>query len=185
MKHLSDYEKLHTEGHFSGNSLKFGYVEYLEGAIKSTGCKTLLDYGCGKAQMYRRYKYHNLIGIDDHGLYLYDPAVPLYSTLTKDDVDAVICTDVLEHVPEDELDEVLHTIFSKAKRFVFLVVYCGLAKKTLPDGTNAHVTVKHPKWWKEKIEGHNYREVKLKVKYLIPVNPESNILGLTMDDTRV
>ena len=177
MRYKDIYVQMHKDGHFAGNSLRFGYVETLERAIKGLNCRTMLDYGCGKAQMYRRYKFHNLIGIEDHGLYLYDPAVPRYDYLTKDLVDAVICTDVLEHVPEDEIDVTLSTVFSKAKKMIFFVVYCGLANKTFDDGTNVHVTVKPPEWWDAKFDAHNVNGVKVMAKFLFPLNPEKDILN--------
>ena len=109
----------------------------------------MLDYGCGKAYKYTKKKYHVFMGIDD--LYLYDPYVDEYSTLIDRPVDIVVCTDVLEHIPEEDIDDTLKTIFSKARKAVFLSISCKLASKVFSDGTNAHVTVKPPSWWDERI----------------------------------
>ena len=78
----------------------------------------------------------------------YDPAVPEFSKLPDGKFDIVICTSVLEHIPEDQLMDTIKTIFSKANKFVFFVIHCGLATNLLSDGTNAHCTIYHPKKWK-------------------------------------
>ncbi|HKZ43150.1 MAG TPA: hypothetical protein VJ044_19485, partial [Candidatus Hodarchaeales archaeon] len=59
--------------------------------------------------------------------------------------------DVLEHVPEEEIDEVLKEIFEYAQKFVFLSISTKLADKKFPDGENVHVCVKPPDWWLEKL----------------------------------
>ena len=35
----------------------------------------------------------------------------------------------------------------RAKKFVFFAISTRAAKKTLPDGRNAHLTVQSPDWW--------------------------------------
>lgn len=185
MKYLNYYETMHRQGYFPGRSLKDEYLPILKDMVRRSESTSILDYGCGKAIKYNQEKYHNKIGIEDAKLYLYDPAVPKYSVLTKDDIDGVVCTDVLEHVPEEELDALFETIFSKANKFAFFVIACGLAHAKLPDGSNAHVTVKHPKWWKEKIESHNKNGIWVKYRFPFPKEEEFNILGLTMADTKV
>ena len=65
--------------------------------------------------------------------------------------DIVICTDVLEHIPEHEIPIVLKEIDGYAWEIVFLSICTREARKTLPDGRNAHLTIKPPDWWKGKI----------------------------------
>ena len=43
----------------------------------------------------------------------------------------------------------LHTMFSYANRFVFACVACFPALATLPNGENAHCTVRPFSWWRE------------------------------------
>ena len=38
-------------------------------------------------------------------------------------------------------------IFSYARRFVYVNVACYPAEKRLPNGENAHCTVRPPEWW--------------------------------------
>jgi hypothetical protein len=66
--------------------------------------------------------------------------------------DGVISTDVLEHIPEEDIDWVLAECFGFARRFLYMNIASYLAVKILPNGWNAHVTVRPPGWWRERIE---------------------------------
>lgn len=47
---------------------------------------------------------------------------------------------------------VLDELFGYARRFVFANVACFPAGKRLPNGQNAHCTVKPVKWWRREFE---------------------------------
>ena len=138
MKLIDQYRKMHKKGRFSGWSLK-KHLKEIEKLLQITDSQTVLDYGCGKAK-------HHPEGWDK-----YEPALEEWSSLSNGPYDAVICTDVLEHVPEDELNENLKNIFDRATKMVFLSIATKPAKKNLPNGDNAHCTVKDPTWWHQKI----------------------------------
>jgi hypothetical protein len=80
---------------------------------------------------------------------LYDPAVEQYSVLPEGTFDAVICTDVLEHIEEEDVADVIREIYSKSDKFVYLGISNEPASSHLPDGRNAHVTQKSLDWWIE------------------------------------
>jgi hypothetical protein len=146
LKLLEQYRLLHNEGLFRGKSLS-KHIESIGELVQTYECKTLLDYGSGKGVCHdEKTKYWGV------KVTLYDPAVTGLDFLPNSKFDAVISTDVLEHIPEDELDEALENIFSRADKFVFLSISTQLAKKVLPNGLNAHVTVKPQEWWLAKIE---------------------------------
>jgi hypothetical protein len=75
--------------------------------------------------------------------------------------DGVICTDVLEHIPEPEIDWNLWRLFAYANKFLLLTVCCRAAKKTLPSGENCHITVQPMEWWLAKVQeiSENFKEV--------------------------
>ena len=73
-------------------------------------------------------------------------------------MDGVICIDVVEHIPSEDVIDFIEDIFKLAKKFVFIVIACYSAKKKLPDGRNAHLSIKNPKEWEEIIS-------KFKIKY--------------------
>lgn len=145
---LEQYKMLHKSpgNTFLGLTLRLYGEEIREHLIKHD-VKTLIDYGCGQAMA------HPEINFEGGGvnLTLYDPAVERYSAKPQGIFDAAICTDVLEHIPEEDLDEVISDLDRYGSKMVFVTVCCRKAKQILPDGRNAHVTVKPEEWWLEKL----------------------------------
>jgi|688.fasta_scaffold13449_4 hypothetical protein len=179
-KYKDHYQKMHYSGNFQGGSFKFEYVDTLKLLVEKTKSKTILDFGCGKAMHYKKPEPINkMFGIENENVSFYDIGVKEYEVLPEGVFDGVISTDVLEHVPEEIIDETLETIFSKAKKFVFLVISCGLAKKKLPNGENAHVLVKSPEWWNNRCKKFYDTKRIVHIRYTIPTDPEFDILGLT------
>lgn len=106
--------------------------------------KTILDYGCGKGGLVKALaeKYPQI------KVYGYDPAVPEFENMPVDEVDLVVNTDVLEHIPEDELAETVERI-SKLSKNVFFQLHHEKAVAVLPNGENAHCTVREPEKYYE------------------------------------
>jgi hypothetical protein len=150
----------------------------IAGMACGTKSKSILDYGCGHGLQYKRDGLHKKMRIDLRNVFLYDIGNPRHNVLIDHNVDGVICTDVLEHIPEEFLDEALTNIFTKADKFVYLTIHCGLAKKVLSNGQNAHCTIKHPREWKRLIKEYNTKELPVYVKFNIPTNPAMNPLNI-------
>ena len=149
---------------FDGKSLKY-FFQPIKQIIDLTKSKSLIDFGCGKAKFYfnniliNEIEYNNVIeywNIKDY--YLYDPGVNNFSTYPNKKMDGVVCIDVVEHMPPVDVIDFIEDIFKLAKKFVFIVIACYLAKKKLPDGRNVHLSIKNPKEWEEIIS-------KFKIKY--------------------
>ena len=66
----------------------------------------------------------------------------------------------MEHCPEEDIPWILDEIFQHAKKFVYVNIACYPAQKTLPDGQNAHCTIKPKEWWEAIFEN-------LKSKYAL------------------
>lgn len=143
------YVELHRLGKFPGYSIE-PYVLKIKELVKESGAKTLLDYGCGAGKQYTEKKWHKNWGIRPT---LYDPAVLEFSKKPVGWFDGVLATDVLEHVPVDELDNVIQDLVGYARLWCFISVCCRPAKpnKNLPGGVNAHVTIQPPEWWGSKL----------------------------------
>ena len=77
-----------------------------------------------------------------------------FSNKPTSQYDLVLCIDVMEHVQEDKVDEVLKDIFTYSNK-VFLTITCYPAKQILTNGKNAHYTIKNPDWWKEKLKTYD------------------------------
>lgn len=116
------------------------------------GARTLLDYGCGAGEAYSApHKLHHDLLISRAKVTLYDPAFPKYAREPRGKFDLVLCSDVLEHVPEDQVDAFVENLFSHAEKAVWASVCCRAAKKCFP-GTevNLHVTIRDYAWWHAK-----------------------------------
>lgn len=143
------YREMAAEGgNFYGNAILQHEAE-IRALCQLHHAKGLLDYGCGRGDPWKDGLAQRL-GV--YGVTLYDPAFPGHDILPaqKERFDGVICSDVLEHIPEDEVDEVIRRLFGYAQKFVWASVCCRKAKKKFPDGTNLHVTVRPFDWWHER-----------------------------------
>jgi len=159
------YRQLHERGEeqlglapeqtFNGISL-LPHLARIKTMIARTGALTLLDYGCGKGQQYdpRPIKgddgssYDDVIDFwDINSVHCYDPCYRPFSKLPQGRFDGVVCTDVLEHCPEQDVAWIIGELFGYAERFVYANVACYPARKQLPNGENAHCTIKPLEWW--------------------------------------
>lgn len=127
---------------------------------RAAGAKTLLDYGCGRGEQYswRNFTSGKLLikSLQDYfevqRVGLFDPAVPAHQTRPVEMFDVVICTDVLEHVPETDVSWVLKDIASFARKRIFLSIASYKAGAILANGENAHVTIKSIGWWEGRLK---------------------------------
>lgn len=109
-------------------------------------CKTILDYGCGKGEFGRLMRE----ATDSVAVVDYDPAIE--GKTFAPPCDLIVCTDVLEHVEPECLDDVLRHICHIATKAVFFNIATRPAEKHLPDGRNAHLIIQPAHWWKGQIE---------------------------------
>lgn len=147
------------------------YVRCLYRMYFFQGYKTLLDVGCGTGAAVR---YHREIGgIEAYGIDFAGNASSAWGRMGaekwcrvasaedipfKDDTfDMVTCTDVLEHVPEDNVNKVLSEIYRVGKGEYLFTIALNPATIKMPDGTEPHITLKPPEWWLEKMVGIGYR----------------------------
>lgn len=149
MRLLGAYQQLHQQGQFPGWAIR-PFVGRIATLIEQTGATSLLDYGCGEGKQYSVEHVHHRWGIMPA---LYEPARPEYSA-EPSPADGVICTDVLEHVPEEEVPALCARLCGLARKFLFVSVCCRPAKRLLPDGRNSHVTLKSVAWWAAQFAAH-------------------------------
>lgn len=138
------YEALHREGSFLGVAC-IDHAKEIQRFIRRVGGVDMIDYGCGAGRQYLVHRMHYYWGVDV--VVPYDFAVPEFSKKPLQPRDVVICCDVLEHLEQEQIPEVLDEIFSYAKKGVFLTACDRPARKILPDGRNAHLCIKPKSWW--------------------------------------
>lgn len=134
----SEYRKMHEAKKFNGDSLTM-HIPEIKKLIRKYDCKTILDYGCGKAKAHKKEKLGDVT--------LYDPYYEPYSKPPQGTFDMVICTDVLEHVPYSDIVRVIKELISLTNKVLFLVISTKPAKKKFSNGENVHLTVKPEIWW--------------------------------------
>ena len=153
---LEEYKIMHnySDRMFNGRSL-LKFVDIIKAYLEKNKCQSVLDYGSGKGALYTE-DFHTITKEINKPLpeywdldlcAMYDPAYEEHSTLPDRKFDAVISTDVLEHIPEADLGWVLREMYSKAEKMVFLNVACFPALKKLKDGSNAHVSIFSTEDW--------------------------------------
>lgn len=159
---LDFYKQMHDEGveesaakdTFSGVSLG-PHVDAIGSLLQQFNSKSLLDYGAGKARFYDAKLFRGRDGQPAtlqtywglERMYLYDPGYEPFSRLPDGAFDVVICTDVMEHIPEEDLPWVIDELFGYTRQFMYVCVATYPARKTFPNGENVHVTLRDRKWW--------------------------------------
>jgi hypothetical protein len=137
--YLELQKKLHADGRYGISSGR--WVDLVRRLKAHEQCLSILDYGCGQGR---------LKAALDEGVREYDPAI-----MGKDDepepADLVVCTDVLEHIEPDCLDDVLMHLRKTVKKRMLFAVSLRPAEKTLADGRNAHLIVESAEWWLERL----------------------------------
>lgn len=151
-----EYRKLNQQKH--AESKKYGtsgaaYVDDVIKILRIVKSQDVLDYGCGKSTLANNLPF---------SIKQYDPAIEKHSALPAP-ADTVVCTDVLEHIEPELLDNVLSHIASLIKQMGYLSACTMAAKKTLADGRNAHLIVQNKDWWTAKIAEHFHIEQTVEV----------------------
>lgn len=175
MQLIEQYKIMHkNEGTFAGTSL-LPHLDRIYTLVKKYQCKSLLDYGCGKGVLYKHQEQPIVLesGVSGHSVTellgvsacLYDPAYLPYAIKPSARFDIVICTDVLEHIPELEVPGVIEDLFNYAKDCLYVSISTRTAKKTLPNGENAHCTVKPASWWMDQFDRQIHRRVEVVVNF--------------------
>ena len=137
--------RLHQIRESFGDSGSYKHIDEL---LANNKCHSLLDYGCGKGNVFKNIQKKFPL-IDCRG---YDPGVPEYAVMPEIPAELVICTDVLEHIEPELIDNVLKHIESLTLKTAYLIIDTLPAQKNLPDGRNAHLIIENQDWWTNKIQ---------------------------------
>ena len=168
-KWIASYQDYGRERDSHSTSLNKTDIDLIKGLVVGSRSKTILDFGSGHGNQYKNMRLNDRFCISIDNVYCYDIGIPEYAVIPDGQFDGVISTDVLEHIPEEFLDENIKTIFEKATKFVYIAVHCGKSIKTLSDGSNAHCTIHPPRWWSKRIKQHNKDSIPLITSYRIPI----------------
>ena len=143
---IEQYRQIHATRVYGDTSVK--NLRFLRADIKLLEPRSVLDYGCGQSRLLDELK----LGYPVE-LVRYDPAVPAWAKKPDKPVDLLINIDVLEHIEEADLDAVLAEMASLCRN-ALIIVDTKPASAILPNGRNAHATIRPHAWWGERISRH-------------------------------
>jgi len=162
-------DETHVETAFSDFESRF-YRKQIKELLSKFGVVSILDYGCGGSDW-------SLENFDESGLSAKDfynlkkclRFEPARAIDERALVDCVINFDVLEHIFVADVPLIIEDIFKYAKKLVIINVACYPAAAKLPNGENAHITVRSPFWWKAQIDNIAIKYPNINVQLLTSI----------------
>lgn len=144
-KLIEQYQKLHKGAKYGQTARSaLGGIRLCIDAIKPG---SIIEYGCGQSRL------HEFLAAPGIQYDRYDPAIEGLTEIKGERYDLLINTDVLEHIPEKDLDAVL-SHFKSLSDHAYIRISTRLARTILPNGENAHCTVWPGKKWLDFIRGY-------------------------------
>ncbi len=128
------------------------FAEQIKKIVEHFNAKNCLDYGSGGSDLNKTKLVNGEKFIDYVGLKKIKSFEPARNNKKKDKCDIVLCFDVLEHVFINDVPWVINDLFKYATKCIVINVACYNAVALLPNGENAHITVRPPSWWLGQIE---------------------------------
>jgi len=146
-KYISEYKRIHEKNpNYGSGPCERAIERYSKWCEEISSISRILDYGCGNSKLVDKI-------LPDKNLTRerWDPAIPKYSTRPQPwKFDLVFCTDVMEHIPEENVLPTLIDIRAATEN-ALIIPHLGRASQLLSNGDNSHVTQKSVEWWLEKI----------------------------------
>jgi trans-aconitate methyltransferase len=171
--YVKSLQNLHQEDKSWGKRKKF--PEMIFKLIDENNISSILDYGCGKGDLTsllkELYPTKKIVG--------WDPAFNKIDELPEK-VDMIITTDVLEHIEPELLDHVLTDLINRSQKLVYHFIACYSAVAKLDDGRNAHLIVKTPDWWQDKMDNLDAKIIyENSFSFIKPIKTEKKRLAVT------
>jgi hypothetical protein len=141
---VGQYAEIHRSRRYGDTSIK--NLRFLRPAVRLLKPRSILDYGCGQSRLLEA-----LVPASATRLLRYDPAIPEYAALPVEKAELLVNIDVLEHIPEEHLDATLREMRALCDHAI-VIVDTRPAALVLPDGRNAHVTLRPHEWWRTKLQ---------------------------------
>lgn len=149
-EYVVEQRRLHREQAAYG-SRGFYWAYLAAGMAQLEGCKSILDYGCGKGTIGKSFRESGLNIVRD-----YDPAIP-GKDKAAERADLVICVDVMEHIEPGCLNAVLFDLARVTGKILFVAISTIPSKRTMSDGRNTHLIVECDDWWRARFEDVGFK----------------------------
>ena len=158
------YEKMAKEGYSRRDGVKIKtafsdfelrkFRNFCKEEISKKNINTLLDYGGGGSD-WDEPNFEPTTGETAKQFFKIEEVnkfEPSRNLMEKKPSDCVICIDVLEHIFIADVPNIVNELFSLSKNLLIINVACYKAAAILPNGENAHITIRSPVWWKGVID---------------------------------
>ena len=159
MSTTSLYNKLYKDKSY--NDKTPFKIEFVKTWAEINELKTLIDIGCGRCHYMK--EIDNVTGLEpstyacEHDLKGLDVInSDILGLNTGRTWDGLYCMDVLEHIPYEEIDDVLRVLSELAPKAIF-----GIANHSdVQDGVELHAIQQPAEWWSIMLRKH-YNKVQL------------------------
>lgn len=143
---IADYQRFHSDGTYG---LGGKHLPWLLPQLLALRPASLLDYGAGRSEIALRLGEKARI----RRVARFEPAVSELQRRPAETFDVVMSLDVLEHIPDEELDAVLAEMAALGRHQLH-IIDIRPAKAILADGRNAHVSLHSGEWWETRMQRH-------------------------------
>lgn len=125
---------------------------HLKPLFAAHGVSSVLDYGAGGGDWREKRTPEGptlaeYLNVEDYRVF-----EPARDADQRAPADAAVCFDVMEHVFLADVPYVLADVFACARRLAVFNIACYPADARLPNGENAHITLRPPNWWRGAID---------------------------------
>ena len=152
-EYLDLQKELHLRSDYGTASL--GIAPEVKKIFEENKLTSISDYGAGKCNLQKKLIQ---LSLKDFDYFPYDPVFPEYGSPKK--ADLVCCIDVLEHIEESFIENVINELRSITDKLAYFTIALKPAGKILKDGRNAHILLKPEDWWLNLIKSKfNFKEI--------------------------
>tara|TARA_B100000767_G_C19592509_1_gene462096 strand:- start:111 stop:812 length:702 start_codon:yes stop_codon:yes gene_type:complete len=168
-------------------------------------CRSIINFGCGNPDAFYTHRFVNeevKITIDGGGskspvydsvydflgkpyVKMYDPGIKELSFYPDFPAEMVVCTDVLEHIPAQDIPWFLDELFKFTTKVLHVSIHLGPAVTVLPDGRNAHVCIRPRDWWRQEIsraEDRAGHQIHISTVFRYPLDANGDYTNINYDD---
>ena len=184
------YDAAYATEKYTPENAKRAYKEILKPILKHK-IKRVLDVGCGIGQGVAIMRNH---GVEAYGIDISENIKPFWDEgniaqfcqvacadnipFPDDYFDLVVCTEVMEHVPEEAVKDVLREIKRVGRQFFFTIALGTAIHKMPHDQSEPHICVKSPQWWKDAFDDLGYESM-----FCLSTSQSSLIVSAKRKDT--
>ncbi len=162
---LSFYDKYWITNKKSDNSWNYG-ITVVDNLINNFEFKTVLDAGCGSSDVVRYFlsKGYSARGIElsrsvlkQYARDLLSKKIVTQGSLAKlpypdNSFDVIFSSEVLEHIPEEDISEVVNEFYRVSKKIIFLTI----SLRPSSNFNKYHITLKDRDWWENQFQNAGF-----------------------------